>query len=85
MRRPSPLSMTESSIGLAVTSAERIPYLPDMPTVAETLPGYEVTTWYGLVLPAGTPSRGSRQTAIGGDAGRRYGRRRESVLRNSGM
>jgi len=43
-------------IGLAVTSAERIPYLPDMPTVAETLPGYEVTTWYGLVLPAGTPS-----------------------------
>jgi tripartite-type tricarboxylate transporter receptor subunit TctC len=26
-----------------------------MPTVAETLPGYEVTTWYGLMLPAGTP------------------------------
>ena len=43
-------------IGLAVTSAARIPYLPEMPTVAETLPGYEVTTWYGLVLPAGTPS-----------------------------
>jgi tripartite-type tricarboxylate transporter receptor subunit TctC len=42
-------------IGLAVTSAERIPYLPDMPTVAETLPGYEVTTWYGLMLPAETP------------------------------
>ena len=43
-------------IGLAVTSAERIPYIPEMPTVAETLPGYEVTTWYGLVLPAGTPT-----------------------------
>jgi len=43
-------------IGLAVTSAERIPYLPDMPTVAETLPKYEVTTWYGLVLPTGIPS-----------------------------
>ena len=42
-------------VGLAVTSAERIPYLPEMPTVAETLPGYEVTTWYGLLLPAGTP------------------------------
>ena len=41
-------------IGLAVTSAERIPYIPEMPTVAETLPGYEVTTWYGLVLPTGT-------------------------------
>src|SRR5215813_193236 len=42
-------------VGLAVTSAARIPYLPDVPTVAETLPGYEVTTWYGLLLPAGTP------------------------------
>src|SRR5215813_830154 len=42
-------------VGLAVSSAERIPYLPDVPTVAETLPGYEVTTWYGLLVPAGTP------------------------------
>src|SRR6185503_13155621 len=41
--------------GLAVTSAARIPFLPDLPTVAETLPGYEETTWYGLLLPAGTP------------------------------
>ena len=43
-------------IGLAVTSTERIAYLPDMPTVAETLPGYEASTWYGLLLPAGTPT-----------------------------
>jgi len=42
-------------VGLAVTSAERISYIPDTPTVAETLPGYEVTTWYGLMLPTGTP------------------------------
>src|SRR5882757_6939475 len=42
-------------VGLAVTSAERISYIPDTPTVAETLPGYEETTWYGLMLPAGTP------------------------------
>ena len=41
-------------LGLAVTSAKRIPYLPEMPTVAETLPGYEVTTWHGLAVPAGT-------------------------------
>jgi tripartite-type tricarboxylate transporter receptor subunit TctC len=41
--------------GLAVTSAARIRFLPDMPTVAETLPGYEETTWYGLLLPAATP------------------------------
>ena len=60
-------------VGLAVTSAERIPYLPEMPTVAETLPGYEVTTWYGLVVPAGTPSRRSRQITIGRDAGRQHG------------
>ncbi|AMN41828.1 Bug family tripartite tricarboxylate transporter substrate binding protein [Rhodoplanes sp. Z2-YC6860] len=42
-------------IGLAITSAHRIPYLPDIPTVAETLPGYDVTTWYGVMVPADTP------------------------------
>jgi tripartite-type tricarboxylate transporter receptor subunit TctC len=42
-------------VGLAVTSGQRIPYISDMPTVAETLPGYEVATWHGLALPAGTP------------------------------
>ena len=42
-------------VGLGVSSAQRIPYLPDMPTVAGTLPGYEVTTWHGLMLPANTP------------------------------
>jgi len=42
-------------VGLAVSSAARVPYLSDVPTVAETLPGYEVTTWYGMLLPAGTP------------------------------
>jgi tripartite-type tricarboxylate transporter receptor subunit TctC len=38
-----------------MTSAERILYIPDMPTVAETLPGYEVTMWYGLLFPTETP------------------------------
>ena len=42
-------------IGLAVTSAKRIAYIPDVPTVAETIPGYEVTTWYGAMLPVDTP------------------------------
>lgn len=42
-------------IALAVTSAERSPILPDVPTVAEVVPGYELTAWNGFVAPAGTP------------------------------
>ena len=41
---------------LAVTSATRLPTLPDVPTVAETLPGYEFTSWYGLWGPAKLPA-----------------------------
>jgi len=40
---------------LAVSGAERSPVLPDVPTVAETLPGYNGTLWIGLFAPAGTP------------------------------
>ena len=40
---------------LAVTSPTRWPVYPDVPTVAETLPGFESSTWYGLFAPAGTP------------------------------
>jgi tripartite-type tricarboxylate transporter receptor subunit TctC len=41
---------------LAVTSAERSPSAPDIPTVAETaLPGFKAETWFGIVAPAGTP------------------------------
>jgi tripartite-type tricarboxylate transporter receptor subunit TctC len=41
---------------LAVTSAERMDVLPDVPTVAETLPDYEVSTWAGIGAPAHTPA-----------------------------
>jgi tripartite-type tricarboxylate transporter receptor subunit TctC len=41
---------------LAVTSLERSPALNGVPTVAETVPGYAVESWYGLYVPAGTPS-----------------------------
>ena len=41
---------------LAVTSATRLPTLPDVPTVAETVPGYEFTSWYGLWGPAKLPA-----------------------------
>ncbi len=41
---------------LAMTSAQRVPQLPDVPTVAEAgLPGFEGSGWGGLVVPAGTP------------------------------
>jgi tripartite-type tricarboxylate transporter receptor subunit TctC len=40
---------------LAVTSKERSPTAPDVPTMAESLPGFEATSWHGLFVPAGTP------------------------------
>jgi tripartite-type tricarboxylate transporter receptor subunit TctC len=40
---------------LAVTTATRAPELPDVPTVAETVPGYEASAFFGLVAPKGTP------------------------------
>jgi tripartite-type tricarboxylate transporter receptor subunit TctC len=41
--------------GIAVTSAQRAPTAPDVPTVAETIPGFAAETWFGIVAPAGTP------------------------------
>ena len=40
---------------LAVTTAQRSKALPDIPAMAETLAGFEIDTWWGLVAPAGTP------------------------------
>jgi tripartite-type tricarboxylate transporter receptor subunit TctC len=42
---------------LAVTTAERQSMLPDLPTVAETIPGFEVRNWDGIFAPAQTPMR----------------------------
>ena len=41
---------------LAVTTATRSPALPEVPTVGEFVPGYEVSTWYGLCARMGTPA-----------------------------
>jgi tripartite-type tricarboxylate transporter receptor subunit TctC len=42
--------------GLAVTSRQRLPALPNLPTIAESgLKGYESSQWYGMLAPAGTP------------------------------
>ncbi len=40
---------------LAVTTLKRSPALPEVPPVADTLKGFEIDTWWGLVAPAGTP------------------------------
>lgn len=41
---------------IGVTSLKRSPVLPDVPTVAETLPGFEAVSFFGIALPAGTPA-----------------------------
>jgi tripartite-type tricarboxylate transporter receptor subunit TctC len=41
--------------GIGVTSPQRNELLPDLPPLAEAMPGFEATIWYGLLAPAGTP------------------------------
>jgi tripartite-type tricarboxylate transporter receptor subunit TctC len=41
---------------LAVTTASRAPFLPDVPSMAETVPGYDTEVWWGLLGPAGMPA-----------------------------
>ena len=58
---PAPVGLSHVRTGkiaaLAVTTARRAPALPDVPTVAEAgLPGYDASTWYGMLVPAGTPA-----------------------------
>jgi len=43
--------------GIAVTGPTRIKALPDLPTIGESVPGYEVSAWFGLVAPAHVPAR----------------------------
>ena len=40
--------------GIAVTSAKRISVMPDLPTIGETLPGYQISAWYGFMAPGRT-------------------------------
>ena len=50
---------------IAVSSARRAAVLPDVPSVAETYPGYDLVTWMGIFVPAGTP--GSIVVRLHGD------------------
>ena len=51
---------------LAMTSPERVSFEPDMPAASETVPGYQFMSWYGLVVPKGTPEdiRGKIRAAL---------------------
>ena len=42
---------------LGVTVAKRVAAIPDVPTIGGTVPGYELSIWYGIAVPWGTPSR----------------------------
>jgi tripartite-type tricarboxylate transporter receptor subunit TctC len=57
---PIPLAIANIRAGklraLAVTSATRSGTLPGVPTVAETLPGFEASIWHGIGAPKGTPA-----------------------------
>jgi tripartite-type tricarboxylate transporter receptor subunit TctC len=54
---PEPLSFIKSGKlrALATSTPKRIAALPDLPPVAEAIPGYETITWQGFLVPAGTP------------------------------
>jgi tripartite-type tricarboxylate transporter receptor subunit TctC len=41
---------------LGVTASKRADTIPDVPTIGETVPGYEAVVWYGIVMPKGTPA-----------------------------
>jgi tripartite-type tricarboxylate transporter receptor subunit TctC len=67
---------------LAVTSATRTSLAPDIPTMIESgIPGYDVTTFFGVVAPAGTPAAiiGTLNTAI--NAGLKTAEMQDMILR----
>ena len=49
------LSATGKVKAVAINSAARVPQLPNVPTIAETLPNYKYKSWFGVLAPAGTP------------------------------
>ena len=50
-----PYVKTGKLVALAVLEPKRIPELPDVPAIAETIPGFEMAPWLGIILPLGTP------------------------------
>jgi len=50
-----PYAKSGRLVPLAVTSAKRFPSVPEIPSIGETVPGYDMTNWYGMLTTAGTP------------------------------
>jgi tripartite-type tricarboxylate transporter receptor subunit TctC len=50
-----PLAQQGQLRALAVTTASRAPMAPDVPTLAESVPGYDMSSWFAFVVPARTP------------------------------
>ena len=48
-----------------MASAKRVPALPDVPALAETLPGFEAVAWFGIVGPPGLPAPIAEKVAAG--------------------
>ncbi len=65
--------------GLAVTSTTRSAVLPDLPTVADFLPGYEASAWYGFVAPEEYTRRHDRQAEQGDQCGSGRSRGEDAV------
>ena len=48
-------TQTGKLIALAVAEPQRMPDLPNVPAIAETIPGFDMAPWVGLIVPLGTP------------------------------
>jgi tripartite-type tricarboxylate transporter receptor subunit TctC len=61
---PSTLPYVQQGLlrGLAVTTAQRQAQVPDLPAIAEFVPGYDVSSWFALFVAAKTPARSSRNS-----------------------
>ena len=67
---------------LAISSLKRLPDFPILPTVSETLPGFEATGWFALVAPKGTPDQIVQQ--VHGELNEVLGARGEGQARGPG-
>ena len=64
---------------LGVTTDKRVKALPDVPPVADTVPGYVVTGWLGIGVPKGTPAGVDRPAQQGNERGARRSRDRDAA------